>query len=65
MENTVGGKVVVAMDSPEYLICVDCETPCYDFEYKSDEVMDAICSICGNDEPDQFLTESQYEDLIG
>ena len=52
------------MDSPEYLICIDCETPCYDFEYKSEKVVDVICSVCGNDEPDQFLTEAQFEDLI-
>ena len=53
------------MESPEYLICIECETPCYDFEWKSEEVVEAICSICGNEEPDQFLTESQYEELIG
>ncbi len=53
------------MDAPEYLICIECETPCYDFEFKSGEVTDAICSICGNEETDQFLTETQYEELIG
>lgn len=53
------------MEAPEYLICVECETPCYDFEWKADEVLDVICSVCGNEEPDQFLTESQYEELIG
>ena len=52
------------MESPEYLICIECETPCYDFQYKSGEVVEAICSICGNDAPDQFLTESQFEELI-
>ena len=52
------------MEAPEYLICVDCETPCYDFEFKSEEVVEAICSVCGNEEPDQFLTEAQYEELV-
>ena len=53
------------MDTPEYLICLECETPCYDFEFKSGEVVDVTCAVCGNEEPDQFLTESQYEDLVG
>lgn len=53
------------MDTPEYLICVECETPCYDFEFESGEVVSALCAACGNEEPDQFLTESQFEELIG
>lgn len=53
------------MEAPEYLICIDCETPCYDFEVKAGEVVEALCVVCGNDQPDQFLTESQYEELFG
>ena len=53
------------MEAPEYLICLDCETPCYDFEFKAGKVVDVICSVCGNEEPEEFLTESQYEELIG
>ena len=53
------------METPEYLICVECETPCYGFEYKSEKIVDVVCAVCGNEEPDQFLTESQYEELIG
>ena len=52
------------MDNPEYLICVECETPSYSFECRDGQVVDATCSVCGNEEPDQFLTESQYEELI-
>ena len=52
------------MESPEYLICVECETPCYDFEWQGERLIDVICSVCGNEEPDQFLTESQYEELV-
>ncbi len=53
------------MESPEYLICVDCETPCYDFEFKSGKVAQVLCPVCGNEDTDQFLTESQFEELIG
>ena len=53
------------MESPEYLICLECETPCYEFVFKSDRLVEATCAVCGNEEPDQFLSESQYEDLIG
>lgn len=53
------------MEAPEYLICIDCETPCYDFEIQAGEVVEVLCAVCGNDQPDQFLTESQYEELFG
>lgn len=53
------------MEAPEYLICVECETPCYDFEFKDGEVTAALCATCGNEDVEQFLNESQYEELIG
>ena len=53
------------METPEYLICVECETPCYVFGFKEGEVVDVICSVCGNEEEEQFLTEAQFEELIG
>lgn len=53
------------MEAPEYLICVECETPCYDFEFRSDAVVEVLCPVCGNEDPERFLTESQFEDLIG
>lgn len=52
------------MATPEYLICVECETPCYEFEYKGDQLVEVICPACGNDDPEQFLTEEQFEALI-
>ncbi len=53
------------MAIPDYLICLNCESPTYDFEWKDDEVVEARCEACGNDEPDQFLTEDDFEVLIG
>ncbi len=53
------------MASPEYLICLNCESPTYDFEWKDDEIVEALCETCGNDEADQFLSEDDFEALIG
>jgi hypothetical protein len=49
--------------TPDYLICLECETPCYVFEWDDDKVKEAICTVCGNDEPAQFTTEEEYEEL--
>jgi hypothetical protein len=49
--------------TPDYLLCLECESPVYVFEWKSGIVKEAICEICGNDDPAQFATEDEYEDL--
>lgn len=49
------------LSAPDYLICCDCEVPCYVFEWNENEVREAICESCGNEEADTFLTEDQYE----
>jgi len=49
--------------TPDYLICLECETPTYVFEWKNSQVKEAICEICGNEDPSQFVTEGDYEDL--
>ena len=51
--------------SPEYLICLDCEAPCYDFEWEEGKVTIIVCHVCGNDEPDQFITEEDFEAMSG
>jgi hypothetical protein len=51
--------------SPEYLICLECETPCYDFSWEDGEVDEVLCAMCGNDVPDQFITEEDFEALSG
>jgi hypothetical protein len=52
------------MDAPEYLICVECETPCYTFEWKHDRLKEAICTVCGNDEVDSFTSEEDFEAMV-
>lgn len=51
------------MDSPEYLICVNCETPCYTFEFVDGQVSEAMCLACGSDEAEEFVTEEEYDGL--
>ncbi len=54
------------MEAPEYLICLNCETPCYVFEWGDEEqATEAFCEACGNDDPEQFVTEEEYEALAG
>ena len=53
------------MDEPEYLICLQCETPTYQFEYAKDKVVAALCNTCGNDDPSDFMTEAELEESTG
>lgn len=48
-------------DAPSYVICLNCETPCYVFEWDSDRLSEAYCAACGNDDPEQFVTEEEME----
>lgn len=49
--------------TPDYVICLECESPVYVFEWKSGVLKEAVCEICGNDDLQQFATEDEYEDL--
>ncbi len=51
------------MAAPEYMICLECETPCYTFEWEEGEVTEAFCQTCANDEPSQFVTPDEFEAL--
>lgn len=53
------------MTEPEFLICLNCETPCYTFDWTDEKIMEAYCDSCGNDDPEQFATEEDYEALSG
>lgn len=49
--------------TPDYVLCLECETPVYDFEWKDGNITEALCPICFNDDTDQFATEDDYEAL--
>jgi hypothetical protein len=53
------------MDEPEYLICLQCETPTYQFEYVNGKLATVVCGTCGADEPSDFMTEAELEELAG
>jgi len=53
------------MAMPEYVICLECETPVYTFEWAAGRVVEVICPQCGNDDPAAFATEEEYEELSG
>ena len=52
-------------DEPEYLICLQCETPTYDFEFASGKLATVRCTTCGNDEVSEFMTEAELEESSG
>jgi hypothetical protein len=49
------------MASPDYLVCLECETPCYEFEWVDGEIKEAVCRTCGNEDPEQFATPEDLE----
>jgi translation initiation factor 2 beta subunit (eIF-2beta)/eIF-5 len=51
------------MAQPEYVICLECETPVYVFEWREGRVLDATCPVCGNEDPVSFATEEEMEEM--
>jgi uncharacterized Zn finger protein (UPF0148 family) len=49
-------------DEPEYLICLQCETPTYQFEYTNGKLGAVVCTTCGNDDATEFMTEAELEE---
>lgn len=45
----------------DYLICLECESPCYVFEFKAERLVEAYCEICMNDDTDLFLSEEDFD----
>ncbi len=48
---------------PDYVICLECESPVYVFEWEDGKVVEAVCTVCGNEDPETFATEDQMEAL--
>ena len=51
------------MAQPEYVICLECETPVYGFEWQEGRVVEAVCPVCGNEDPVSFATEDEIEEM--
>lgn len=52
-----------SMAQPEYLICLDCDSPVYVFEWQEGRVLEALCTVCGNDDPSSFATEEEIDEM--
>jgi hypothetical protein len=46
----------------DYVICQDCATPCYVFEMEGDDIREAQCLVCGNDDIARFRIGEIEED---
>ena len=51
------------MSLPDYLICLECDTPCYTFEWRKDKPYDILCQACGNDEVELFVRPDEVDEL--
>jgi hypothetical protein len=52
-----------AVAEPEYLVCLDCETPVYVFDWREGRVLEVVCPVCGNEDPSNFATEDEIEEM--
>jgi len=53
------------METPDYIICLECETPVYTFDWDGTRITEAICASCGNEKPTLFTTEEAYGEMMG
>lgn len=53
------------MDEPEYLICLQCETPTYQFEYVGGKLSTVVCNTCGSDDLSDFVSEAEFDEMTG
>lgn len=51
------------MASPEYVVCLECETPCYVFEWEEGRLTEVLCQSCGNDDTEQFALPEDIEEM--
>ena len=51
------------MAAPDYLICLNCESPCYIFEWEDGEIREALCTVCGEEDLEEFLTPEEFDEL--
>ncbi|HEV7768650.1 MAG TPA: hypothetical protein VGQ76_26875, partial [Thermoanaerobaculia bacterium] len=52
------------MEEPEYLICLQCETPTYQFDFAGGKLSAVVCTACGNDDPSDFATEAEFDEMV-
>ena len=53
------------MERPDYLVCLECETPCYTFETLGPKITEILCTACGNEDVELFATPEEFEEMSG
>ena len=48
------------MSEPDFIICNECDSPVYVFEWSEGRISEAICTSCGNNKPALFTTDEEY-----
>ena len=51
------------MAQPDFLICLECESPVYVFEWEDGRVSEIVCPVCGNDDLVGFATEEELDEM--
>jgi hypothetical protein len=51
------------MSIPDYLLCLECDTAVYVFEWREGEIKEALCPTCGNEELDHFAALADIEEI--
>lgn len=47
--------------APEFLICLECESPCYTFEWRTGTLKEILCEVCGNEDLEAFATQEDVD----
>ena len=51
------------MAEPDFLICMECDSPVYTFEWVEGRLREVVCPVCGNEDVSSFVTEEELEDM--
>jgi len=48
----------------DYVECKACDSPCYTFQVdpKTGKIVQALCSVCGNDDTSEFVIPEEPEE---
>jgi hypothetical protein len=52
------------MSEPDFIICNECDSPVYVFDWQDNQIKNAMCTSCGNDKPAYFTTEEDYGEMM-
>jgi hypothetical protein len=50
------------LSEPEYLMCLGCNTHCFNFDWIDGKLVEAVCVVCGNEDVEQFEMPEEVEE---